>query len=121
MEDSRRKRFDRAVELFNSAEYFECHEVFEEIWTPSVNPERRFLQSLIHFAVGLYHHRCENQVGALRQLHKGLRKIGGYLPARDGLDTAHIEREFRRCIATIEAGGAVAELPRMKRLDAPPA
>ncbi|MCW5977266.1 MAG: DUF309 domain-containing protein [Bryobacteraceae bacterium] len=103
--------FHRGVELFNRGDFFECHEVLEEIWTPARQPERWFLQSLIHFAVGFHHHRRGNVIGAVRQLTKGLRKIQGYLPEWGGVRTARIEREVRRCLAVIEAGGAVDAFP----------
>jgi formylglycine-generating enzyme required for sulfatase activity len=103
--------FREGIELFNRRKFFECHEVLEEIWMPSVEPERRFLQSLIHFAVGFYHHRRGNPVGATRQLNKGLRKISGYLPEWGGLRTAGIEQEVRRCLAIIDAGGKIDDFP----------
>lgn len=110
-----RARFDRGIELFNLGEYFECHEVLEEIWTPAVNPERRFLQSLIHFAVGMYHHRRDNPAGAFRQLSKGLRKIQDYLPEWDGIDTSQVERDLRSCLRTVECGGKIDPPPSIRR------
>jgi len=70
----------RGIELFNAGEFYECHEVLEDAWRPSGGAERYFLQALIHFAVGFYHHRQGNPVGAELQLRKGLRKLAGYLP-----------------------------------------
>ncbi len=102
------------IELFNRCEFFECHEVLEEVWTPTQQPERWFLQSLIHFAVGFYHHRRGNVIGATRQLRKGIRKIQGYLPEWGGVRTAAIEREARRCLAVIEAGGRIDAFPKIE-------
>lgn len=64
--------FQQGIDLFNRREFFECHEVLEEVWTPTKQPDRWFLQSLIHFAVGFYHHRNKNYIGATRQLRKGI-------------------------------------------------
>ena len=105
--------FRHAVELFNSEDFFECHEVFEELWVSAVQPDRWFLQSLIHFAVGLYHHRRSNNRGALRQLNKGLKKIRGYLPSWKGIDTVLIERQFLCCIADLEAGQDLTKLTKI--------
>ena len=110
------KLFQEGVELFNRGEFYDCHEVFEELWTPTEQPDRWFLQSLIHFAVGFYHHRNGNAVGATRQLGKGLKKLEGYLPRWDGVDTAAIESEVRRCLAVIESGGRVEKFPRIEQL-----
>ena len=34
----------RGIQLFNDGEFFECHEVLEEAWTPERGPRRLFLQ-----------------------------------------------------------------------------
>jgi predicted metal-dependent hydrolase len=108
--------FDLGIQHFNRSEFFECHEVLEEIWTTSGQPERWFLQSLIHFAVGFYHHQQrDNFAGASRQLGKGLRKIQGYLPEWGGVRTALIEREARRCLAILEAGGKIDDFPKIEQ------
>ena len=113
MQRDPRTLFDEGIDLFNRGEFFVCHEVLEEIWTPSEQPERWFLQSLIHFAVGFYHHQRGNSVGAVRQLTKGLRKIQNYLPEWGGVRTGEIEQEVRRCLAVIEGGGTIDRFPKI--------
>ena len=105
--------FQRGIDLFNCEEFFECHEFLEEVWTYSQQPDRWFLQALIHFAVGFYHHGRGNRNGATRQLRKGLRKIGDYLPEWDGVQTGAIEREVRERLAVIEDGRTVSRYPRI--------
>jgi len=104
--------FERGIHLFNSRSFFECHEVWEEVWTPERGPRRLFLQALIHFAVGLYHTERGNPVGAARQLRKGLRKLAGYLPDREGIDTARLHSEGLIVLERIEAG-ALFEYPQI--------
>jgi predicted metal-dependent hydrolase len=101
----------RGVELFNAREFYECHEVLEDVWRPLQGEERFFLQALIHFAVGFYHHRQGNQVGAEKQLRKALGKLAGYLPAFEGIDTARLYREGQAALETILAGCQIAEYP----------
>ena len=105
--------FQRGIDLFNAEDFFECHEVLEELWTFSQQPDRWFLQSLIHFAVGFYHARRDNRNGAMRQLRKGLRKIDGYLPNWDGVETGRIADAVRVRLNAIEAGHAVNDFPRI--------
>ncbi len=112
-DDSAQALFQRGIDLFNSEEFFECHEVLEELWTFSQQPDRWFLQALIHFAVGFYHARRSNPNGATRQLRKGLRKIQGYLPEWDGVETGKIAQAVEQRLREIEAGGAVASYPRI--------
>ena len=107
--------FRQGIELFNRGEFYDCHEVLEEVWTPTKQPERWFLQSLILFAVGFYHHQRDNKIGAVHQLAKGLRKIQGYLPEWGGVRTAAIEHEARRCLGVIEAGGQIEVFPKIEQ------
>src|SRR5438552_4335797 len=94
----------RGIQLFNDGEFFVCHEVLEEVWTPQRGPRRLFLQSLIHVAVGAYHDTRGNPVGACRQLRKALRKMEAYLPECEGVDTARLYRDARKLLEEIEGG-----------------
>lgn len=93
-----------------------CHEVLEEIWTPERGPRRLFLQALIHFAVAFYHDSRGNPVGATRQLRKGMRKIAAYLPVCEEIDTARLDRDGRAAVAITQAGGKLADYPRIHRV-----
>jgi len=107
------QRFQEGIRLFNHREFFECHEVLEEVWTPERGPRRLFLQSLIHVAVGFYHHGRGNPVGAARQLRKALRKMAAYLPACEGIDTARLYEEARKVLEQIESSSEVAAYPKI--------
>jgi|GEM_PF-255320 len=110
-----RELFDEGIDLFNRRRFFDCHEALEEIWATSVQPERWFLQSLIHFAVAFHHHERRNETGAIRQLEKGYRKIQGYLPEWGGVRTAAIAQEARCAYALIAAGGRMEDYPSIER------
>ena len=102
----------RGIELFNAGEFYECHEVLEDIWRPSLGAERFFLQALIHFAVGFYHHQQGNRIGAELQLRKALSKLAGYLPAFQGVNTAKLYREGQAALETISAGESINVFPQ---------
>jgi predicted metal-dependent hydrolase len=106
-------RLQHGIDLFNRREFFVCHEVLEEIWTPERGPRRLFLQSLIHFAVAFYHDQRGNPVGATRQLRKGLRKLSAYLPACEGIDTARLERDGAAALAVTGTGAALDGYPQV--------
>jgi predicted metal-dependent hydrolase len=101
------------IHLFNHQEFFECHEVLEEAWTPQRGPRRLFLQSLIHVAVGFYHCQRGNPPGARGQLRKALRKMEAYLPSCEGIDTALLFHQANEQLARIEAGETIAAFPRI--------
>ena len=85
--------FRHGIQLFNDGDFFECHEVLEDLWRPMRGPRRLFLQGIIHFAVALYHYQQNNPAGARRQLRKSLKKLAGYLPEYEGVDTGTLYRQ----------------------------
>ena len=101
----------RGIDLFNAREFYECHEVLEDLWRPAQGEARFFLQSIIHLAVGFYHHQQGNREGTEKQLRKGLRKLAGYLPAYEGIDTAKLYREGQAALETILGGGSIDAFP----------
>ena len=102
---------EQGIALFNAREFFQCHEVLEDIWMHEKPPRKRFLQSIIHFAVAFYHEGRANRLGALRQLRKGLAKLAPYVPVYEGVDTSRMFDEGLRCLAALEQGGHVPEVP----------
>lgn len=108
--------FDDGIELFNRREFFVCHEVLEELWRPERGPRRLFLQGVIHLAVGFYHHQQRNQAGAERQLRKGLKKLAGYLPECERINTARLYVESSACLERIAQGAALEHFPQIEFL-----
>jgi len=105
----------QGIELFNRQAFFECHEVLEDLWRPTHGPRRLFLQGVIHLAVGFYHHQQANPTGAERQLRKGLKKLAGYLPEFDEVNTALLYREALACLETIVNGRGPERFPEIRR------
>jgi hypothetical protein len=48
-------RFAQGVELFNSAQWYEAHDVFEDLWHDTAEPERRWVQGVVQIAVAMVH------------------------------------------------------------------
>jgi predicted metal-dependent hydrolase len=59
-------RYLAGVVCFNQHDYFEAHEVWEDLWAESHGLERRFYQGLIQAAVGLFHFTGGNLGGAVK-------------------------------------------------------
>ena len=103
----------QGIRLFNDQKFFQSHEALEEAWMPERGPRRQFLQALIHFAVGFYHCQRDNSAGAVRQLHKGLKKLAAYVPSCEGMDTARLYREALAVVEMIEAGTPLSTYPQI--------
>ena len=99
--------FDRGIYLFDAREYFESHEALEAEWIAERGPRRMFLQALIHFAVAAHHQSTGNLIGARLQMDKALRKLAGYLPRYEGIETGRLYLEGQSASALL-AKGAVS-------------
>lgn len=97
--------FEQGLEAFRQGRYFEAHELWEELWTPLAGPERRRLQGLIHFAVGLYHFERGNRIGAERQWRKGLAKTADCPPGWRGLEVERLRGEMAERLEGLEFEG----------------
>ena len=57
-------RFQQAIALFNSGEWYAAHDLFEELWHETSDPERRCLQGILQVAVAQLHLQRDNRRGA---------------------------------------------------------
>lgn len=70
-----REKFHNGVILFNSAEFFKAHEVWEEIWLLAAEPDKTFLQGLIQLAAAFHHYSRGNRTGAHSLATASLEKL----------------------------------------------
>ncbi len=92
-------RYLAGIELFNRREYFEAHEVWEELWHDTCGPERRFYQGLIQAAVAVYHAGNGNARGARRLFHSGRRYMTAFASHHLGLDVSEFWSAMERALA----------------------
>jgi len=94
-------RYLRGIDHFNAGEYFEAHEVWEDLWI-EVNDERKgFFHGLIQAAVTLYHARRGNSNGA-RSLYRRMRaNLEPFRPAYLGLDVDGFLDRMGDCCAGV--------------------
>ncbi len=96
-------RFSEGIKKFNNREFFDCHDILEDVWFEIRGSSRRFYQGLIHLAVGFYHIlERGNPKGALSQLNKGLEKLNEYGPEFNGVELTHLLNKIKICIEDIE-------------------
>jgi predicted metal-dependent hydrolase len=92
-------KYERGIELFNRGEYFDAHEVWEELWMECQAAERRFFQALIQAAVALHHFERGNHTGAARLFRSGRDYMAPFRPAHRGLDVDAFWRQMEACLA----------------------
>lgn len=91
-------------------DYFECHEVMEELW---LKQERDpVLKGLLQVAVGLFHYRNGNIRGGLMMLQSArekLQKASPEITAGLGIDLIRLLSDVQRYIAQLERLGSRLE------------
>lgn len=106
------ERYLAGVVLFNRGDYFDAHEVWENLWMDCPAAERRFYQALIQAAVALYHWGNGNRAGATRLFHSGRRYMEPFRPTYRGLDVDGFWRQMELALAdalTSRARGGAAD------------
>src|SRR5687768_8942149 len=63
--DEERKLYLTGIQLFNEHEYFEAHEVWEDIWHEAYGLKYEFYQGMIQCAVALEHYARSNPRGVV--------------------------------------------------------
>lgn len=91
--------FARGIELFNTKEFFDCHDVWEELWHDERGERRRFLQGMIQAAVGCYHLTNGNTTGAISQYTKSLEKLSEYPPDFHGIQLGKLRDQLTYCLS----------------------
>jgi predicted metal-dependent hydrolase len=66
------------IRLFNRTEFFEAHEVLEDVWRASPEPEKKFFQGQIQIALGRHHYGTGNLVCARSLLERAARNLSRY-------------------------------------------
>ena len=93
----------RGIEYFNECEFFEAHEVWEDLWSEDQSESRTFYQGLIQAAVALHHFGNGNIRGARKLFHSSSRYLEPFRPSYMGLDLDRFLSEFARCFAEVLA------------------
>lgn len=86
----------KAVEEFNSGEWFECHETLEDLWVGSQGELRDFYQGMLMIAVALHHWRDGNYKGSVLLLDKGTSHLGRVRAVCQGIEVVSAIAEATR-------------------------
>jgi predicted metal-dependent hydrolase len=102
----------KGIEYFNDCEFFESHEVWEELWADTQGPSRKFYQGLIQVAVALHHFGNGNIRGARKLYHSSRAYLEPYGPLFQGLNIAAFLEQFERCFVDVLA--STEEFPKIE-------
>jgi hypothetical protein len=108
--------FQKGLDAFNSAHFYDAHEHWEEVWLETANPEKLFLQGLIQVAAAYHHYSRANRLGTKNLLVAGLLKLDQFPEKHRGLEIELLRDEVRRWLMALEAGENPehSKIPRIK-------
>src|SRR5262249_21396087 len=98
-------RYLAGVLLFNAQDYFEAHEVWEDLWAESHGQERKFYQGLIQAAVGLCHFGNGNLGGAAKLYRSSRDYMKDCGSPFLGLDVVEFWQQMERCFQPLLGPG----------------
>ncbi|HLG71371.1 MAG TPA: DUF309 domain-containing protein [Chloroflexota bacterium] len=78
------------IELFNAREFYQCHEVLEEIWLAEPGQIRTLYQGILQVGVAFYHLSRGNYRGCTSLLETGITYLRAFLPACMGVDVQRL-------------------------------
>ena len=105
------EKYQRGIRHFNAREFYDAHEVWEDVWRESHGMEKRFLQGLIQAAVALHHHSTGNVVGACSLMERARRNLAGCPAEFGGIRLAELLAELGEWRAALVRGEAAPERP----------
>lgn len=96
-------RYLAGILFFNRHDFFEAHEVWEDLWGDCNEHDRRFYQALIQAAVALYHYGNGNLRGATKLYGTSKGYMDRYPSSHLGLDCVDFWRRMAMCFAPMHA------------------
>jgi predicted metal-dependent hydrolase len=93
----------QGIAYFNACEFFEAHEVWEDLWKSYSGDLRLFYKGLIQAAVALHHFGNGNIRGARKVYRSSRGYLDQYRPVCLGLDVEKFIAEFDACFAEVAA------------------
>src|SRR6202142_2271295 len=96
--------YQKGLDAFNAAHFYEAHEHWEEVWLETPNPEKMFLQGLIQVAAAFLHYSRSNYPGTINLLHAGLDKLERFPHQHWGLAIEPLRESVRHWLLDLGAG-----------------
>jgi uncharacterized protein len=103
--------YQKGLEAFNSAHFYDAHEHWEEVWLETPNPDKMFLQGLIQVAAAFHHYSRANVLGTRNLLRAGLLKLDCFPEVHGGLEIEALRQAVRGWLADLDAG----EIPESRK------
>jgi predicted metal-dependent hydrolase len=104
-------RLRRAVQSFNTFEWYAAHDGFEELWHESSGDEREALHGMIQVAVAEHHLLNGNLRGSLLLMAEGLNHLQQSSPEILGFNLELLIETVKARLLRLQSGKTLDDLP----------
>ena len=84
----------KGLRLFNAGEYFQAHEVLENVWREEPRPIRELYRGILQVAVAYYHLVRGNLTGARKMFRRSQVWLNAFPDNCQGIDLAQFRHDF---------------------------
>ncbi len=96
-------RYWKGVEHFNKREYYDAHEIWEELWHEEHGEAHDFVQGLIQFATALHHFEDSNLKGTRLLYIGGQQLLAPYPEIYWGIQLGKLRSDMERAAGKLVA------------------
>ena len=104
-----KKLYLDGIQLFNEHEFFEAHEVWEDIWHMAYGLKHDFYQGMIQCAVALEHYRRSNPRGVFSLYHSYQTKFRNVPDRFMGLDVKKFLHDMENVLRPVVSASPLRE------------
>jgi predicted metal-dependent hydrolase len=104
----------KGLNLFNNAEFFDAHEVLEDVWRAAPPENKKFCQGLVQVAVAFHHYSTGNRIGMRSVLERAIRNLGTPSGSFGQIQLVGLLQSLDAWRNALDSGSPVPPLPQMK-------
>jgi len=109
-------RLNESIALFNTGDWYGCHDGFESLWHETAGVMRPVLQGILQIAVAELHHERGNLRGATILMGEGLGRLARSEDNALGLNLEALRQTTAARLRALQEHGSVAGCPSPKLL-----
>lgn len=106
----------RGIALFNQSEFFEAHEVLEDIWRAAPVEQKKYFQGLCQTAVAFHHLSTGNRIGMRSVMERAMRNLDGCPAEFHGINVALLTKSVGQWLRAFDDGQPLPP-PRMETVN----
>ena len=95
------QRYLKGIAHFNNREFYDAHEVWEELWHEPLGEANAFVQGLIQFATALHHFEAHNLKGTKLLYEAGVDLLKPFEEKYWDLPVKKLLEDMRLCVKDI--------------------